>query len=147
MEKSIVLYYSRTGNTEKLAKEIAKEIKADVEEIKDLKSRQGMLGWIVGGKDAAKRNKTSIQYKSNLSKYKNIFVGTPVWASTMTPAIRTFLSNPNIKEISLFCTYGGSEGNIFSDAEKLVKVNKKIGFLTKEIKDGSFKNKLEQLLK
>jgi len=47
--KTLVAYYSRTGNTKKVAVEIAKNLKADIDEIIDKKDRSGMIGWIIGG--------------------------------------------------------------------------------------------------
>jgi len=42
--KSLVVYYSRTGNARFVAETIAAEIGADVEEVVDMKKRSGPLG-------------------------------------------------------------------------------------------------------
>jgi flavodoxin len=40
--KILVVYYSRTGVTKKLAENIAKELHADGEELVDIKKRKGL---------------------------------------------------------------------------------------------------------
>jgi len=47
--KSLVVYYSRTGNARFVAETIAAEVGADVEEVLDLKKRSGPLGFLGGG--------------------------------------------------------------------------------------------------
>ena len=53
MKKTLVAYYSRTGTTKKVGEAIAKALKADIDEIIDLKKRSGAIGWVVSGKDAS----------------------------------------------------------------------------------------------
>jgi flavodoxin len=53
--KALIVYYSRTGRTKKIAKEIQLGIKAEIEEIKDSKNRKGILGWLSAGRDAGAR--------------------------------------------------------------------------------------------
>lgn len=60
--KTLVVFYSRTGNTKKMAKILAKELHADIDEIVDLKNRKGILGYIFSGRDAMKQLKTKITY-------------------------------------------------------------------------------------
>ncbi len=58
--KSLVVYYTRTGNARFAAETIAAEIGADVEEVIDMKKRSGALGWLSGGKDARRGKETEI---------------------------------------------------------------------------------------
>ena len=50
--KTLVIYYSRTGNTRFAAETVAAEIGADVEEVVDLKNRKGRLNYLPAGRDA-----------------------------------------------------------------------------------------------
>jgi flavodoxin len=43
MKKILVVYYSRTGMTKKLANSIANLLFADIEEIVDTKNRSGLM--------------------------------------------------------------------------------------------------------
>ena len=60
MAKILVVYYSRTGNTRRVAEAISKEIGCDIEEIFDKKNRKGIIGYIRSGKDAVRKNITEI---------------------------------------------------------------------------------------
>jgi flavodoxin len=108
--KILIAYYSRTGTTSKIAKEIAKKIKADIDEIKDLKDRKGILGYIFSGRDSMLQKTTEIKTSKNPEKYDLVVVGTPVWAHNMTPAVRTYLNQnkKRLKKKAFFCSMGGS---------------------------------------
>ena len=51
----LCLYYSRTGNTRKAMEEIAKELGADLAELRDGVDRSGWGGWLRCGVDAMRR--------------------------------------------------------------------------------------------
>ena len=112
MLKSAVLYYSRTQKTAITAKALADKISGDLFEIKDLKSRKSIIGWIRALMDA-RGNKTTIIDPSTIdtSNYDTICIGTPVWAGKPTPALNTMLKNFEItgKDIIIFVTLGGAK--------------------------------------
>ncbi len=117
--KILVTFYSRTGNTRKLAQQIAKNLNADIDEIIDKKDRTGILGWFSGGKDAFFKKQTQIGFIKNPQGYDLVIVGTPVWIGTMTPAIRTYLTQNRLNNVAFFCTFGGKESKTFTEMEKL----------------------------
>lgn len=111
--KTIILYYSRTGKTAEAAKTLAKELEADIIEMKDLKSRNSTLNYINASVDAFRENKTKISPSSvDLSPYSMVYVGTPVWAGKPSPAIISLIDKCNFqgKDVILFATLGGSGG-------------------------------------
>lgn len=106
--KSLVVYYTRTGKTKFVAETVAAELGADLEEIVDLKKREGKLGWIMGGKDASQKNLTEIAPMKRVpADYDLIVVGTPIWAWAPTPAFRTYVSKNNLatNKVALFYTF------------------------------------------
>lgn len=122
--KVLVVYYSRTGTTKKVAQAISDKLGGDIEEIIDKKDRKGLKGYLIAGKDAATKKLTEInKSEKDLSLYDIVAVGTPVWAFTMTPAIRTYLTQnkERLKNVAFFCTQGslGSK-RTFKDMEKIV---------------------------
>jgi len=119
--KLLVVYYSRTSSTKKLAEEIAKCLKADIDEIIDKKSRSGPIGFLSGGRDAMGKKETKIETKINPEKYGLVIIGTPVWAGTVTPAVRTYLAKYKFKKVAFFCTFGGSIDKTFGEMEALSK--------------------------
>jgi flavodoxin len=109
--KVLVTYYSRTGVTRLAAQELARRLGADVEEIIDTKPRGGVIGWLVAGKDASLKRLTRIKPVSkDPAAYELVVIGTPVWAFTMAPAVRTYITDHrrSLKKVAFFCTMGGS---------------------------------------
>ncbi len=110
-KKALVVFYSRTGVTAKVARKIAAAMPCELEEIIDTKSRAGLLGWLGGGRDAFRKKKTVIrQTEKPPAAYDLVILGTPVWAGNMTPAIRTYITQnkENLKEVAFFCTMGNA---------------------------------------
>lgn len=63
--KALVVYYSRTGNTEKVGKALAKGLGADTEEIIDKKNRKTpLIGFIRSGYHALKEKERRIEESS-----------------------------------------------------------------------------------
>ena len=108
--KSLVVYYSRTGNAKFVAEKVALELKADTEEVVDLKNRRGWFGFLRAGYDATRSKEAKIGKIQKLPKdYDLIVVGSPVWNSRLTPAIRTYLRDNDLseKKVAIFSTNEG----------------------------------------
>ena len=74
--KTLVVYYSRSGNTKKIAEEISSKLKCEIEEIVDSKNRKGMLGWIISAIDAHSKLTTIGEIIKDPTKYDLIVIGT-----------------------------------------------------------------------
>ncbi len=111
--KTVILYYSRTRKTAKVAKTLAEEIQADSTEIVDLKDRMGVVNYLGSSVDALRENKTNIKPESfDLSEYGLVYIGTPTWAAKPAPAIVTMIDRCDFKgkDVILFSTMGSSGG-------------------------------------
>ena len=115
--KVAVMYYSLEGNTKKVAMKISDKLNADIYELKEVKSivpKTGFLKYVWGGKQVVMKEKPDLEELNiNIDEYDCVFIGTPVWASTYSPAIRSFLSKYTIKgkKIGIFCSHSGGLGN------------------------------------
>lgn len=134
-QKILIVFYSRTGTTKKVAWTILnflksfvklKKINVDIEEIIDTKDRSGAIGYLFAGKDATLKTLTKIKNLNyNSAKYDIIIIGTPVWAFTMSTPIRTYILQNKAKlktyaKVAFFCTQGGSGSErTFREMEKL----------------------------
>jgi flavodoxin len=152
-KKVLVVFFSLTGNTERVGKDIAGHFGADVEKIIDKKNRKGFFGFIGGGRDAAFKKLTEIEpIKTDPSRYDLIVIGTPIWAGTMTPAIRTYITQnkDKFKEVAFFTTAGGTPPEkTISAMENLCGKTRiaAVGFNRKELKDiGKYKLKISVFL-
>lgn len=150
--KTLVVYYSRDGHTKIVAKEMAAALAADIEEIRELKSRKGIFGWLLAGHDASRKKPTEIAtFNTDPNGYDLVIIGTPVWAFTMTPAIRTWLTKygKNLKNVAFFATMGGSgDKRTFTKMEELCGRLPIItgSFIDKKVVHGEHKAKLDEFL-
>ncbi|MBW2975239.1 flavodoxin domain-containing protein [Candidatus Woesearchaeota archaeon] len=120
--KALVAFYSRGGHTRRVGEEIARNLKAQKDEIIDLKDRSAkIISWIVAAKDAFLKKSTKIKQKKDPSKYPLVIIGTPVWAGSMAPAVRAYLNKNKFRKVAFFCTCGGNQGKVFGEMEKLSK--------------------------
>lgn len=150
--KTLVVYYSRTGNTRGVAQKVSEKIGADLLELKDKKKRSGITGFVLGIKDSIMKSAAELEgFDVDLSPYDLIVIGTPVWALGMTPAVRTFLTQKSLagKKVALFCT-------TFSDMEKPLQDMKELaqgaqliysfGLAAKDLRNPvAVDNKIEEL--
>jgi len=131
--KSLVVYYTRTGNARFVAETIAAEIGSDVEEVIDMKKRSGVLGYLSGGKDARQGKETQIApSKKSPADYDLIIVGTPIWAARPTPAVTTYLKKNNLsgKKVAVFFTQGGKKPQGIEQIKALMSNSEYIAELT-----------------
>ncbi|MBY9018661.1 MAG: flavodoxin [Candidatus Lokiarchaeota archaeon] len=94
VNKFLIVYYSLTGNTHLIAESIKEQTGADIERlkpIKDLNSESGTR-FFWGGMHAKMKQKPKLEpLQHDPNDYDLIFLGTPVWAWTLTPPIRSYL--------------------------------------------------------
>lgn len=108
---ALVVYYSRTGTTAKVGRAIADRLGCRAEEIIDTRKRTGIFGFLVGAYHAYKKKLTEIEEpECNPASYDLVVVGTPVWAGTVTPAVRTYLhrTRNRLPPVAFFLTTGGT---------------------------------------
>lgn len=147
--KTLILFYSRTGTTRKVAEKLAPTIGADIEEIFDTVDRSGVMGYLSAGRDASRKKLTTLKPLSHdLSDYDLIIVGTPIWAWTMSSPIMTLLTEQkgNIKQAAFFCTRGGKgDQKVFVDMAALLDKQPiaVFGLSTKDVVQNKFVEALE----
>ncbi len=109
--KSAVVYYSLEGNTRYVAEKIAEILQSDVIELKPVKSyKTGKLSkFIWGGKAVLSGDEPELMpYTFRQELYDLIVIGTPIWASSLTPPIRTFLKKETLENKNIaICTCNG----------------------------------------
>lgn len=117
MSKVLVAYFSASGVTAGLAKNLASAVGADLHEIKPEKPyTKADLNW----NDKNSRSTVEMNDKSfrpavankveNMAQYDAIFVGFPIWWYVAPTIINTFLEQYDLtgKKIIPFATSGGS---------------------------------------
>lgn len=112
--KKIIVYYSMSGNTEYAAKIIAEKTGAELLRIAPAKAYpdKGAKKFLWGGKSAVMKEKPALlPYDFDAGEYDGVIFGTPVWASNITPPLRTFIDENKDKlagkKFSVFVCYSG----------------------------------------
>ncbi len=130
--KTLVIYYSLEGDTKLIAEAMAQATGAELLEVKpkvDIESK-GFMKYVWGGKQAFMKDKPELlPLEKNPADYDFLIIGTPVWAWTVSPAIRSFLSDNKIagKKVALFCCCGGQKGKTFNEMKMLLAGNTILG--------------------
>ena len=127
--KTLIVYYSMSGNTKQTAKAVGKNIGADLLALYPVKSYPdtGFKKYFWGGKSAVMGQKPKLQpYIFNAEKYDTIIFGSPVWASSFAPPLRTFIEDNRAalenKRFAAYMCYMGS-----GDQKALAKLKKLLG--------------------
>jgi flavodoxin len=88
-----IVYYSRTGNTRKIAVLLGEKIKAKghVVEFVEIEAER-RPGFFAAGRASMKQEELPIKNESvDLSKYECVVMGVPVWAGNPSPMLKSFL--------------------------------------------------------
>jgi flavodoxin len=122
--KTLVVYYSRSGHTAQLAKEIAARCKADLERIRDDGiDRSGLWGYLRSGWQAAGGATPDIRRTArNPADYDLVIIGTPVWNWSLAAPVRTYVRQHagKFRQVAFFCTEGGSgDRRVFDELQRL----------------------------
>jgi flavodoxin len=126
MGKTLILYYSRTGNTKMCCEALQKELGADLIEIKDLKNRDGGWGFFTGALGSMFNVHTNIDpLNPDLSPYKNIIIASPIWTGTLSTAIRTLIDKNRFdnKQVVMFTTTNAAEKEKYIEKSKARAAN------------------------
>ena len=130
-----IVYYSMSGNVKFVVEEVAAKIGADLIEIEPIKEfpNKGMKKFLWGGKSAVMGETPALKpYVFDADKYDAVIIGSPVWASTITPPIRTFVKENGEalkdKKIGLIlCFAGGGADKATEKFKKLLDLDDLIG--------------------
>ena len=106
----LVAYYSRTGNTRKIASEVAAALRADVDEISDFEDRSGIRGYLRSGRQAFWHRVVPLRpLRFQPGGYDLVVIGTPIWNVSLPSPVRAYLREHRraIRASAFFCTCGG----------------------------------------
>ena len=114
--KTLVAYFSASGSTRKLAKNLAEVLGADTFEIKPTTPYTGKdLNWNNSQSRSSvemadKTSRPALAETADVSAYDTIFLGFPIWWYVAPHIINSFLESGDFsgKKIVLFATSGGS---------------------------------------
>lgn len=111
--KSLVVYFSWSGNTENVAKSIQTQTDADIFEIVPATPYSDDYDTVVDLAQEEQRNNARPAISNSIEsieQYDVIYVGFPNWWGDMPMILYTFFDTYDLsgKTVALFCTSGGS---------------------------------------
>lgn len=153
MAKILVAYYSLTGHAERVAKELASRLGADLEPIRDEASRQGAFGHLRSIFDVVcGRSPAILPGKLDASQYDLVILGAPVWAQSIAAPMRTYAkrNREKMKNVAVYCTEMGEGGERALNQLKTLCGKEPRGtmiVLEKELQSGAYADKIGGFLK
>ncbi len=122
--KTLIVYYTRTGNTKKIVDALQAGLAADVEMIAEKGSRRGPLGWIRSGRQGASKADVEIQpLGADTSSYGLVVLASPVWAGNVSAPMRAFMKRHRdaLPDTAVFLTHDGPDAiQAFADFDELL---------------------------
>lgn len=106
---TMVLYFSRTGNSKRVAEKIAKELQTQAYPIEDHQNWGGFIGYIRGGYYASRNKPVSITITADYKQADHLVVVSPLWAGGPAPAVRSLIKEIPPAKMTLVLTCAGSD--------------------------------------
>ncbi|MFH1126789.1 MAG: hypothetical protein ABIG84_05520 [archaeon] len=147
--KTLIVFYSRSGNTKKVALKMRDMLKCDIEEIVDTMNRAGVWGVIGAGLDSILNRQTVLaKMKKDPTTYDLVIIGAPVWAGRISVPARTYISRnrEGILKTAFFCTCADPENTKIDCQIDELFVKKPVAVLKlrdDDVRRGEFAEKLK----
>lgn len=123
--KTLIIYYSLTGNTKDIALTIQSLTDGTLYEIKPKEEiKSGPAIYITSKKQISSGNYPEIVNDfPDITEYDTIFIGSPIWWYTAAPVVLEFLKEFNFqnKNVVPFSTQGSNYGTYFEDVKAKAK--------------------------
>ena len=124
MDKILVIYYSFTGNSKKVAEYVKDKLNADILELEPEEPFSSDYDEVVREwqNNDLKRDFKIKPIKMDLSKYKKVVLITGTWWYGITPVMKKFLKDYDLsnKDIIVASSNAGWIGHCFKDYETLL---------------------------
>lgn len=132
--KTLVIYFSRSGSKELMAREITKYYQGSLLELEAEDYRPGVAGLIKAVKDSRSKHAAITPEKLDLSPYGTLFIGSPIWWYSPAPPVWQFIESNDLsdKNVVLFTTFNSSFKQTYIDEFK-TQVEGKGGHFIKHI--------------
>lgn len=107
----LVVYYSLSGTTRKVAEALATTLGADIADVRCSRYGRGAISFLSACYDSVMARLPAIDApQTHIRNYDLVIVGSPIWAGHAATPIRTYLKERRgqFKRVALFFTCGGS---------------------------------------
>ncbi|RAP51717.1 MAG: hypothetical protein BZ137_09735 [Methanosphaera sp. rholeuAM130] len=150
--KTLIVYYSRTDITKKVAEDIREKLECDIERIMPKVNYNTKIGYARGIKDAIGEKIVDLEDLTyDPADYDEVILGVPVWASKAANPLISYIdkNNGKFKDIKIFVTAGSSgfESTI-KQIEKHIglKASKTMTLKTIDVKNDAYESKVNEFI-
>ena len=151
--KVLIVYFSRTGRTKILARELSHKLGCAIEEVKTPKRYSGFFGYQFALLQATFKVLPEIApLQSNLANYDLIIMGGPVWGGSICSPLRTFIESykHEFKNVAFMATQSGIIGrNHVFDQMRIATQRTPLATLDiaeRDFKNGLYKNSISSFI-
>jgi len=110
--KTLIIYYSRTGRTQRLAEDVQARLGCEIERIVTKADFSGFMGFFRITRESKREHPFEIQtFRIDPDQYDLVVVGTPVWGRSVAIPVRDLLRrySGHLKAVAFIATYGSSD--------------------------------------
>jgi menaquinone-dependent protoporphyrinogen IX oxidase len=122
--KALVVYFSRTGHTKRVAERIARQLGGSTLALAERGSRLGLCGYLRSLVEGVAGLEATLESLRKLPRdYELVVIGTPIWGWHLSSPVRAFTRQQAdaLRRVAFFCTMGGSgDRAAFAELERLV---------------------------
>lgn len=124
MSNKIIVYFTYTNNTKKIAEKIEEKLDCDIVQIRTVIPYSEDYDTVVNDEHNSEASNHLPEIEDinvDWRKYDEVILGTPVWWYRPAPAVRSFLSENDLsgKTIKPFATNAGWLGKTFKEIAAL----------------------------
>lgn len=122
MTDVLVVYYSRMGTTETVARALATRLGAEIDDIEALTSYAGPYGFLTGIWHSIRDASPPIRRRLDPRRFRSVVLCSPVWAGKLAGPARSYLRQ--LGKVPLLCGVavsgsGGPQARFFREIERL----------------------------
>lgn len=152
--KTVVIYFSATGTTKRVASSLSSKLGSDLVEIvpKEKYSASDLdynnLGSRVSKEHEDTTSRPEIENKIDLDKYDTVYLGYPIWWSDAPRIIYSFLDNYDLSKKNLYLFSTSASSGISTSVNNIKNYQKDLNILGNRRFGSSFKDsEIEEFIK
>ena len=110
--RTVIIYYSRSGRTQRLAEDVQARFGCGIERIVTQKDFSGFMGFLRIAREAKKEHPFEIQtFRIDPDQLDLVVVGTPIWGGNVSTPVRDILARykGHLRAVAFLATYGSSD--------------------------------------
>lgn len=117
-----VVYFSRSGNSKRVAEQIASKLNFTLIALEDQMNWNGFIGYMKAGYYTIKNKPVPMSLSPQITDKTNLIVVSPLWAGGPAQVVRQFLNEQPIESVSLILTSNASVANDLPNRDKYAYV-------------------------